>query len=218
MRNYSLATDITLERPCPICVPAWTSRTSIEWLRHVSRHNGLESQADKKYIREKCAEVLGSIKMELGRMKPCDQALRNQRALKRKQITSSPESAPTSHKRKLVAGGQYAPLATLRTTSPKTQSIDAYNFADSSISTRDTPTEQLEFPTYHCGTQELLMPSIDTSSAVDQAMGSGQGSTSTNKTINSIGTNVVDPYILQQLVRENPPIYEATNWSWNVYL
>lgn len=83
LRTDLLAADIKLERPCPICVPPWASRTSIEWIRHVRRHDDIESKTDRNFMQQKCVELLNMIDTELLLVPPSTESFRDQRSVKR---------------------------------------------------------------------------------------------------------------------------------------
>ncbi|KAI1249783.1 hypothetical protein MGN70_009397 [Eutypa lata] len=93
--------DIKYERPCPICLPPWASRTLIEWIRHVRRHQELESTADTVFIQEKCAELIKYIDANLLRVDPCPPSLRYQRTRKRTQETAGIDTVPAAQRPKL---------------------------------------------------------------------------------------------------------------------
>lgn len=60
----------------------------IEWIRHVKRHDKLESEVDKAFIREKCVELYTRVDEELFRAHPKPQASRTERSKKRTRETA----------------------------------------------------------------------------------------------------------------------------------
>ncbi|KAK8010340.1 hypothetical protein PG990_009305 [Apiospora arundinis] len=75
----------------------------IEWIRHVKRHDNLESEVDKTFIREKIIELYRRVDEELVWAHPKPQASRTQRSQKRtREATEIDSDQPRSQQPKRI--------------------------------------------------------------------------------------------------------------------
>lgn len=229
MRTDLLAADIELERPCPICVPPWTSRTLIEWIRHVRRHDDIESKTDRNFMQEKCVELLNTIDTELLLVQPSTESLRSRRSVKRARDAAeigSDQSLPRKRRSERAVGmnndtGE-ARQQNGHMLLSHIQSPGQARFRGPSTIQHVEPSQSIIYPVIsHHDSQDLSIQHIDMPSTIEQITRSKLDSTLTNNEKLSVESGGdMDPCLFDtpefSLPVESevfPAIYHAMNYS-----
>ncbi|CAH0018680.1 unnamed protein product [Clonostachys rhizophaga] len=191
-------THVKLKRPCPICVPSWISGTSIEWIRHVRRHE-TESEIDARFIRDKCEELFRGIDEELLLVHPRPKSLRSERAPQKRtqeaagisvdqSISQKPKLMNAVNNHTEEAAHEKGEILRQQAARPSSNVCPTMNNAD---------TQNISM---HFGTATLTNTIVEP----------WQESMSTNEPEVSVRSGGMDSYLLH--MQDAPAIYDAMNY------